>query len=307
MARGHGRHSGRVGSRPHALSGHPQPRTQGPRITRQPGPSADQPGAASVLPRPTHGAEGMQMRFARIPGITPKGILDEPLWVPAPLNDFVYTEDALFNDYDTVRGGQFAQRAGGPPAAHRLRTASQDMLTLEWDAPWLTNHGVDPDGFRESLQRVLRSKRAVELLVTRSLVKGYPAELRMPITLRKLQVKVTPGEPDTRYITIDYEEDRDPHAGRRTDHARAPGKHLPTKHRLTATDTLYSLAMKYYGTYRFWRDIASANHIHGWGGKTPLVQRKGYKVGTAITIPLPASSTPVALSYGSGPQPRSHG
>jgi hypothetical protein len=225
--------------------------------------------------------EGLRVRFAKVPGETPKGVLSEALILPAVMRGFSWSEEALHTEYDTVRGGQFSVPGQGPASARRLRTVDDiDTLTITWDPPWLIERGLDPDEVRSTLYAILRSRRAVELLVTPQF--GHPSLLRMNVTVRSVSSAMREGEPDTIYYTLRLAEWRKLTAGRR---GEGRASKLPKTHKLTATDSLYSLAMHYYHTSEAAAAIAFANGIRNWGKKTPLVKTKRYKVGSKITIP----------------------
>jgi hypothetical protein len=195
--------------------------------------------------------EGLRVRLRRIPGETPKNVLRSALILPAVMRGFSWTEEAQHAEYDTVRAGQFSQPAMGPATARQLRTVDDvETLTVEWDAPWLVEQGLDPDDVYRDLFAVLRSRRAVELLVTPKFTER--SVLRMNVTIRR-------------------------GAGRSTT--------LPTTHKLTADDTLHSLAQHYYHSALAAVDIARANGIGKWGRKTPLVKMHRFKVGSKVKIP----------------------
>lgn len=237
--------------------------------------------------------EGLRVRLSRIPGETPKTVLAQPLILPAVMRNFGWSEEALHSEYDTVRAGQFSQPALGPATARRLRAVDDvETLTVEWDAPWLVERGIDPDRVYDELFGVLRSRKPCELLVTPKFGPERPL-LRMDITIRSIAPQMREGEADTIYYVLRWSEWRRAEGKR-----RGAGKpKLPTTHKLTATDTLYSLSMRYYYSARGADVIASANAIKGWGKKTPLVQMQRYKVGSKLKVPkLPPSSASRASS-----------
>lgn len=236
--------------------------------------------------------EGLRVRLSKIPGETPAGVLSKALVLPAVLGEFGWTEEAAHSEYETVRDGQFSQPQLGPATARRLRTLNDiETLTIEWDAPWLVEQGLDPHDVYDELFAVLRSRRAVELLATPQFGPERPL-LRMNITIRSISPLMKRGEPDSMYYTVRISEWRNAEVKRRG--AGSPGNpsKLPTTHKLTATDTLYSLSAKYYHTSAGTDAIAKANGIKSWGKKTPLVKMGRYKVGSKIKIPKISESTP---------------
>jgi hypothetical protein len=150
--------------------------------------------------------EGLRCRFARIPGETPKGVLDSSLTLPAVLGNVEVTEEAQHSEYDTVSAGQFSEPAQGGSVARMLRTIELEGLTLEWDAAWLVKSGQDPDKVRGTLLAILRSKKGVEILLT---MPGEPTaspELRMFCTFRSVRRTMRQQENDTRYYNIAIKE-----------------------------------------------------------------------------------------------------
>lgn len=226
--------------------------------------------------------EGLRVRFSSIKGVTPKGVLTRPLYLPATIGDVAWTEEAQHSEYDTVRAGQFSQPAMGGPTARRLRQFDDfETLTLTWDPSWLVEEGHDPQGVRDALYAVLRSKKPVELLAT--LKFGAPVLIRADVTFRSVRPQLRGGEPDTIYYTVKIAEWRNGSTIRKGSDGDSK---LPTTHILTATDSLYSLSKHYYdGSASGWDNIARANKITGFGKKTALVKHKRFKVGSKVKIP----------------------
>jgi hypothetical protein len=228
------------------------------------------------------GMPSLRWRFART-HLTPKDLLQRPLYLPVVLNDFTIAEDALHTEFQTIRRGQFSQGAMGGRDATNLLTLTGETLSLAWDAAWLNSRGVTEAELRGQLFGILRSKQPVRLIVTLREVH----ELRALVTIRSLQRSLRPGEVDTRYYSMQISQWRQM-AEYESREGRKPGVRLPTTHRLRAGDTLYSLAHEFYGDSNGWRAIRDANGIsHKWGAKTPLVKMKRYKTGSKIKIPVP--------------------
>jgi hypothetical protein len=244
--------------------------------------------------------EGLRVRISRINGETPKGVLAKPLYLPATLRGFGWTEEFSHVEYDTVRSGQFSQPAMGPASARQLRDVDDtETLTMEWQPAWLVEHGVNPAHVASALRAAGRSRKAVELLAY--IRRGDPALLRMDITIRSLKTELREGEPDTLYYVLRFKEWRNPSTRRK---GAGHASRLPTTHTLTADDSLYSLSMHYYRTHEGWDDIARANRIKGFGKKTPLVKHRRFKVGSKIKIPIPSFPTVRGPGH---VQPGSHG
>ena len=251
-------------------------------------------GGSGALARPGSTAakitgEGLVARLSPIAGQTPSSALAGNLYLPAVMNTFTVSETALHNEYDTLTDGHFSQAQMGGANARQFRTATVDSITVDYATAWQTATGQDPAWVRARLFEILRSKKPVRLLVTFNPNLGRPVEFDGAITLRQIDKDVRPGENESRYLTLYISEWRDPSVGRASSSggSRAAGVTLPTTHVLTATDTLNSLSMAYYGSYAFWKFIRDANGITPrFGAKTPLVQLPGrWKAGANVKIP----------------------
>lgn len=249
--------------------------------------------------------DGLRVRFAKVRGFTPKGVLDDALYLPVVLNEFTFSEEAAHQEYDTVAAGQFSVPAAGPATARQLRSTDFETLTLDWDAPWLARAGQDDQDVRRELYKVLRARAPFELLATLQLGRGTE-ELRMKATLRSIERTLKPGERDTRYYTLALKEWRDPSVERRGAGSAGRGhSSLPTTAVLKADTTFTSLAGHYYGlaSRAYWAAIANANGLRSWGGNTPIVQSKRFKVGDKVKIP----KKPIVASTGTPGVPRATG
>lgn len=259
---------------------------------RTPAPIAKPPARASER----FLGQGTVVRFAPVKGVTPKNALDRRIWLPAVLGDLAVAEDALFNDYDTLSGGQYSVASQGPASARRQRTGSLDTLTIDFDVPWLVAVNQDPDWLRARLYEIMRSRKMVHMLITFRPNPYSTPEFSGHVTIRNLSRTTRQGERDTRYMTLQWNEARDPTTKRRSHTgstgkskttSRKKGSDLPTTAALTSTDTLDSLSYEYYGTYKYWRQIRDANGIPSrFGAKTPIVSLPGrFKVGAKVKIP----------------------
>jgi nucleoid-associated protein YgaU len=244
---------------------------------------------------PDYRGPGLRVRLTALPGITPKGVLTQPLYLPVVLGPFSFSEEADHREYTTVSAGEYSVPAAGPASARRLRSTSLETLTVDWHnyARWLVNPSLTPREARSELYRVLRSRQPFELLAILQLGSDEPEELRMKATLRAINRELRPGETDTRYYSLELREWRDASMerrgrGRREGHRSVSthrGERLPTTHRLTAETTLHSLSRNHYGVASGWRIIARENGIKNWGPATPIVQSKRWKVGDKVKIP----------------------
>lgn len=227
--------------------------------------------------------QGLRLRLASIPGLTPKGILREPLRLPCVLGpDFQIEEQALHTEFDTVGAGQFSSPAAGQKAP-QLQSLSFDSLSLTWDAKWLTFPETSPEEMLEELQEILRSRKPVELFAYVG-PHGTKQELRMNATLRSLSRILRHGETDTRYYSLEWKQYRSPVLHRKGANNYT---NLPAQHALDKNDTLRSIATAYYGAGTMWQFLASANGIKSWGSEDPLVKMNRFKEGDKIKVPLP--------------------
>lgn len=223
---------------------------------------------------------GLRVRLSRIAGVTAKGVLVEPLYLPVVTGAFTIVEEADHFEYDTHRSGQYSVPAQGPPTARKLRDLPIDALTLDWEAPWLVEWR-DPRDVMTELNAVLRARTPVLLVAT--LVWDTPDEWRAPVTLRRTERELRPGEADTRYWALSFREYRDNAIDRRG--ADPANDRLPARHVLTATDTLEGLSQVYYRTAAGWRFIARENGLGAWGSRTLIWRHPRFKVGDPIKIP----------------------
>lgn len=227
-------------------------------------------------PRP-----GLHARLRRVGDLTPRRVLREPLTLPVVWGDqFEIEEEALWEEFDTVGAGRFAQPAAGKHA-EALRTFTAEAMTMTWDPKWLVAPGQDPEDVLRDLKLILRKRAIFDLLVVNKPSVGF-AEFAGFATIRRLAIILKRGEPDTRYLQIDMSSHRRM-SSRRRRHGNAAN--LPTTATLDANDTLRSLANHYYGSGEEWRLIAAANGITSWGSEDPLVKMGRYKVGDRIKIP----------------------
>lgn len=235
--------------------------------------------------------EGMRVRFAKIAGETPKAVLPRAMFLPASIGTIGVSEEAQHTEYDTVRAGQFSQPSMGPSTARRLRSVNDvETLTVESDPVWLVERGLDPRAVRRTLFAIMRSKRAVELLMTPKLGDTGAEFMRFAVTIRSITMEMRRGEPDTIYYVLKLVEWRNAAVGRKGQGTR--GSKLPTTHELKSGDSLHSLSQEYYLTSSHARLIAKANKIKGVGVKTRLVLMKRFKVGSKIKIPKLPPGTP---------------
>jgi nucleoid-associated protein YgaU len=234
------------------------------------------------VPRP-----GLVVKFSRIGGVTGKGVLRQPLILPAVTDDFAFTEEAAFEDYDTVTGGEYSQPAAWRGATRRrLRRLDITFLTVDFDPPWVQSRR-DQATIRDAAFGMLRGRTPVRMEANVYPDPGY-TELEMNVTIRSITRTLRPGLAQARYFDLAVTEWRDNAIQRRSSTAsrRRGTVSLPTTHTLAAGDTLMGLSERYYGFFGGWRQIAQENGLGHWGPNTPLQQIGGSRVGrTKLRIP----------------------
>jgi hypothetical protein len=227
---------------------------------------------------------GARVRLTRIRGVSARGVLGRPLYLPATLNELTLEETAEFTEFTTHARGEFAVPQQGGARARSLRTLPIDMLTLDWEAPWLVEWR-QPRVVQRELEDVLCAKKPVHMLVMVWVRDGSPVEFRGDVTLRRTVRTLKPGEADTRYWTLEWRDHRALTSARLATKAGKGGVELPARHRLKATTTLAGLSKRYYGTTAHWQLIAKHNGIEKWGPRTPIVKHHRFKVNDIIKIP----------------------
>lgn len=223
------------------------------------------------------------MRFTAIPELTPKGVLERSLVLPAVLGDFEHDEEASFSEYETVSEGEFSAPAAGDASARKLRSVELEVLTSEAEYPWLKSVRSMWD-VRDELYSILRHKRPFRFLATMEDVKSTKeptshTELKMDATLRSVRRSLRHGQPGQRYYALSLREFRDNAIQR-----RASSRRFPLKHKLTRDDTLESLAKLYYGSYRHARHLGEANGLRRWGLSDKIWDHPKYKVGDDFKV-----------------------
>lgn len=194
----------------------------------------------TTLPKPSilvnEGLEvpGMRVILAPIDGLTKKGIMVDGSGKPRsfrfqmpPTESFTRSLSHGHSDYDTLRVGQHSR-----PAGQQLQSVRFQTLIVDWDVPWAvypnskkfddtfgTGYSTVRDEFwnllnvTDQLEEILESGSPVKLYA------GQPAlweggggedgwDVNMPVTLRSMNVEERAGEPDARYIDVEFVEYR---------------------------------------------------------------------------------------------------
>lgn len=223
---------------------------------------------------------GLRVRLTAIRGLTPKGILERPLYLPAVLNEYSRERTANFTDFQTHAAGEFSIPMLGGASARSLDELDLEFLTLDWQAPWLVEWRR-PEDVQAEIGAVLDARRPVLMLVMMELGHDRPQEFRDKVTLRRTRETLKPGEADTRYWEVDWKVWR-PLSGARLS---TRGTSLPTRARLKADTTFGGLSRLYYKMTLGWRQIARTNAVTRWGPDEPIVNLPKFKVGDYVKIP----------------------
>jgi phage tail protein X len=234
--------------------------------------------------------DGLRVRLAPIPGVTPSRALASRVYFPALTGDFEFTETAQHTDYRTISGGEFSVPGGGDESARDLRRLDFEVVAPQGRGvyAWLVDGTADFGDVHRALFDVLRSKQPVDFLASLSLT--GQSELACDVTIRSVSRVLRHAQSGLRYFSVSVVEWRDASLRRRSTKAPPKGAfapELPTKHKLAASDTADSLSRRYYGTPDLSVAIIAANGLGKWGRFTPIVDSAKYKVGSKITIPSP--------------------
>lgn len=253
--------------------------------------------------------DGLRVRLAPIPGVTPSTALPDKMYFPAITGDFEFSETAQHTDYHTIAGGEFSVPAGGGAAARDLRRVDVEVIAPRnrGEYAWLVDGTADFEEVHRKVFDVLRSKQPVDFLASIDLTGR--SELACDVTIRSASRILRHAQLGVRYFSISFVEWRDTSLRRRSTKAApksAFAPQLPTKHTLVAADTPDSLARRYYGDTFLSGAIIAANGLGRWGRSTPIVQSAKYKAGQKITIPSPegyvigADGSPIRITTTGG-------
>lgn len=179
-----------------------------------------------------------------------------------------------------------------------------EVLTMYWKPKWLVERRIDPDKLFDVLEAIGRDRRPIGLLV--SPARGE-ALLRMPITIRSINVQLREGENDSLYYTMRVVEWRNARLRRRGERRHFPLTHVLKAEDMRMDDTIEKyqplLAAELRGddwhTLRpMLRHFRTIERTHAWGeadrspvttGRKPLQPgNAGSGGGREAARPLPA-------------------
>ena len=175
---------------------------------------------------------GMRVELSAIKGLTNPALLKTPYRFQVPPTDnFQRQLSYTFNDFDTLSANQHSTPIGAQLEVITFSTLVLDASPV-W-AVWPNNPGALDDATRDSTFNVLNMTEMLEELVNsgtpfllrcgqptlwaggnrandksgdKRKVGGY--DVNMPATLRSLTLIQQPGEPDSRYMQVEFHEYR---------------------------------------------------------------------------------------------------
>lgn len=198
-------------------------------------------------------------------------------WLPftfqvPPLENFPINRSFPHTDYETIEAGQRSR-----PGAVQLQQITLRTFFTSDIPRFALLHGPDykpdPMFMLEKLEFIGEAQTPI-FLSARNTWMGSRFDYAGPVTLRSLNSEEVHGEPDTRYVTLEFSEWKPTSISVRR--VGGPGSDwVPSSHprgssrtvsvltgRLDpSADTLHKLAQQFYGDPSEWRRIAQANGL----------------------------------------------
>lgn len=240
--------------------------------------------------KPPEEGKGMRVILKRDKGLTPKKLLRDPFYFQLPpLEEFRRQTSYSHSTFETVRRTQHSI-----PQARQLDRIPFSTAFIDYDPRWATYHYRDeehpnrppanPLHWSKELRKISDSGAPFKLSVGNPRLWGEWDVKGMLVVITSLEITEKGGEPDARYLTIEFQEYDEPE--------RTKKSHIfPTKvtvfrdgkaqcelgHKLgdkgaseddeTKHATLTSLSKHFYGSAKHWKEIARANGGKGKGLK----------------------------------------
>lgn len=263
---------------------------------RKPNPRSqpNKPGVIFARSDTPFSGDGTHVTMARREGVTKRGYLDVPyrFQVP-PMDSWQRSFTGRWQNFDVVGG------ADGPGERSRfggagLRTVNFRTMFMDWHPSW----GVwEPDLLEPILAvrelEVIAQKGVIFTLKIRNDGRFTHDDVNMLAVITQGDVEEVSGEPDTRYITLSFQEYDAAQAARQAGGLSGKPSLFGTgiSHTIASGDTLYSLARQYLGTQTGWRQIAKANaQMANWAPSRSLLEWSRQSGRTRIKIPGVLSS-----------------
>ena len=242
-------------------------------------------------PQPPPGVKltgpGLRVVLERIPGITKKGLLDQPFrfQVP-PLDAFRHQHAHSWLDYDTILSGQFSRKGG-----RQLIVIPFQALFLDWTPTWAViqdeNYLPDPLRVTRDLLELLETGSPFYFTAGQPELWGHYDILDLPMKLTTIDVEERGGEIDARYTDVTFVEYRSPKLidtkkkgkGRKRSSDKLPSwvqvnengsARDKSGHHFAAPCTLHKLALHFYGSHGKWKLIAKRNGMSNFAAGRSL-------------------------------------
>jgi hypothetical protein len=228
-------------------------------------------------PPPTPDREGLRVILKRMPGYTPKDLLQQFFYFQVPpMENFKHSHGHGQQTYETLRG-EFSR-----PAGRKLIQIQFTTMVIDWMPEWSLLHaeGWEPNPIDISRNLIALSERGYPFLFTA----GQPALwgrydiLDLPMTLPTIDVDERAGEVDARYLDVTFQEFRSPQMVTSKGKGKArKADNLPSYVEIATTGagrdrnghrfprpTLHSLSLHFYGTVGRWTVIAKKNGMRDY-------------------------------------------
>lgn len=267
-----------------------------PGFSQKPNPRSqpNKPGAIFKRSDTPFSGEGTHVTISRREGVTKRGYLDVPFrfQIP-PLESWQRSFTGRWSNFDVVGGADGPverTRFGGPG----LRTVNFRTMFLDWHPTW----GVWQPDLLEPILAVkelenLARKGIIFTLKVRNDGRFTNDDVNMLATITQGDIEEVSAEPDTRYITLAFQEYDELEAARQQKGLSQPTlRGTGLSHTLKPGDTLYSLAREYFHRQTDWKLIAAANAgMANWAPSRALSEwakqtgRKRVKIPGALASP----------------------
>lgn len=199
--------------------------------------------------------EGQQVSLSAEQGYTEHGKLKVPFRLQLPPHETIQRQTQFtwtnFDVFDPDDGASERTRRGG----RRLRTVAINTMFLSWRPSFevWSPQLLDPILAARELEHVCLDGLVFRLRIRNKLYDSD--DVNMLAVLLSCNVTEEPGEPDTRYVQLQFQEYRPTEVERRA----IKNELGPWRHDIAHGDTLYALAKHYYRRQSDWKRIARAN------------------------------------------------